>query len=289
MIRRKEGCVKPVELSLQLPRLSESEDPGLASAVADLRGRGPDAAELASLASRLALQGIAVTAPASLASTATRSALKKWALIGGGALSGVVLWLSLARPQVTRGPAPPTRSSPAVAAQAVPTAPALPRKTPRGASLVTAPSPAAAPSADSTTTATTDGVDVTEPEAMPPSDRIPEQRIKTARAARTLAAPLAATSSVAPVLEGATTGPTEIELLRDARLALKQSPSKALELTESHARTFPGGRLSQERELIAISALVALGRRTAALSRANHFNQAYPASPYRKQIGELLR
>jgi hypothetical protein len=45
----------------------------------------------------------------------------------------------------------------------------------------------------------------------------------------------------------------------------------------------------QERELIAISVLVAMGRRTAALSRAARFEQAFPQSPYRKQLAELLR
>jgi hypothetical protein len=62
-----------------------------------------------------------------------------------------------------------------------------------------------------------------------------------------------------------------------------------LSLTEQHARLYPQGKLVQERELIAISALVALGRRTAALSRGARFDAAYPTSAYRKQIGELLQ
>lgn len=83
--------------------------------------------------------------------------------------------------------------------------------------------------------------------------------------------------------------PSELELLRDARLALKSSPAAALQFTERHRSSYPSGKLSQERELIAISALVALGRRTAALARAASFERAYPSSPYRKQIGELLQ
>jgi len=47
--------------------------------------------------------------------------------------------------------------------------------------------------------------------------------------------------------------------------------------------------MAQERELIAVSALVALGRRTAALSRTSNFERLYPTSPYRKQLGDLLR
>jgi hypothetical protein len=83
--------------------------------------------------------------------------------------------------------------------------------------------------------------------------------------------------------------PTEIELLRDARLALRQSPARALELAEQHARLYPGGKLTQEREVLAISALVALGRRTGALDRGARFDAAFPTSPYRKQVADLLR
>jgi hypothetical protein len=78
-------------------------------------------------------------------------------------------------------------------------------------------------------------------------------------------------------------------LLRDARLALRQSPARALQLTDEHARLYPRGKLTQERELIAVSALVGLGRRTAALSRAANFERLYPSSPYRKQMGDLLQ
>jgi hypothetical protein len=80
-----------------------------------------------------------------------------------------------------------------------------------------------------------------------------------------------------------------MDLLRDARLALRQSPERALELAERHAQVYPQGRLTQERELLAISALVSLGRRTAALSRGARFERSFPSSPYRKQLGELLR
>jgi hypothetical protein len=89
-----------------------------------------------------------------------------------------------------------------------------------------------------------------------------------------------------PELSGA---PSEIELLRDARLALKEAPARALTFVEAHARAYPGGKLTQERELIAISALVALGRHTAALSRGARFQQDFPSSPYRNQVEQLLR
>ena len=55
--------MKPDEAPL-LPSLNDAADPALRAAIADLRGNQPDIAQLASLASRLALQGVAVTAPA---------------------------------------------------------------------------------------------------------------------------------------------------------------------------------------------------------------------------------
>lgn len=97
----------------------------------------------------------------------------------------------------------------------------------------------------------------------------------------------AANGAEAPVTDAGL--PSELELLRGARLALKGSPAEALRLVEQHRASYPAGKLTQERELIAISALLALGRRTAALSRAASFERAFPTSPYRKQIGELLQ
>ena len=294
--------MRPVEPGLELPRLSEGGDPALASAVADLRGHRPDAADLASLASRLALQGIAVTAPPTLASAVKHGAWKKWALAGGGAASGIALWLSL-------GPPPPTApglSAPRLGSdtQLVASASAAPL-TPRARGAAPSPMPPksldeqASPTpsvvaSDHEVTPSTRAV-VTPREALDNRDdhdnevAAPHRSASVATAARAAAAPPAASPSTSPTPDGAALAPTEIELLRDARLALKQSPGRALELTESHARAFPAGKLAQERELIAISALVALGRRTAALSRANRFAQAFPESPYRRQIGELLR
>jgi hypothetical protein len=78
-------------------------------------------------------------------------------------------------------------------------------------------------------------------------------------------------------------------LLRDARLAIRSSPAAALGLVDRHSQLYPQGKLTQERELIAISALVAMGRRTAALSRAASFEKSFPGSAYRKQVEELLR
>jgi hypothetical protein len=284
---------------MQLPRLSEGADPALASAVADLRQHRPDAAELASLASRLALQGIAVTAPPSAAAAVAHAAWKKWLLAGGGAASGVALWLSLGKPSVTQAPAPPALLDAASVASASATAPPA-SSAARGGSVVTATN--ASPRADAaaaTTAAAGSSARQLEPET-PPISGIGSERVERdlgvaprlespARGVRSSATPPPTGSASGSSLESGPTAATEIELLRDARLALKQSPANALELAESHARAFPNGKLSQERELIAVSALAALGRRTAALSRAARFEKAFPESPYRRRIDELLR
>jgi len=292
--------VKPDE-ALLLPRLSESADPVLSSSVADLRAHQPDVAQLASLASRLALQGVAVAAPTAVAATAASKLWKKWALVGGGAASGAALmWLVSGEPTPAPGAAPSRQGSPAreVAAsrQATSTPSSLVGR-PVAPPMATV--PAHPESAVPALTASERAVAIADAPRATVASGAPVERERSERSpapappsvaprARTAAA-AGATETLPGPLTGSASAPTEIELLRDARLALKQSPGRALELTEAHSRAFPGGKLTQERELIAISALVALGRRTAALSRANHFNDAFPESPYRKQIGALLR
>jgi len=81
---------------------------------------------------------------------------------------------------------------------------------------------------------------------------------------------------------------SEVEILAPAKEALKQSPARALELTNEHAARFPGGVLTQEREVIAIEALVALGRGAEARQRAASFVAHFPASAHRRRIEVLL-
>jgi hypothetical protein len=285
-----------------LPRLSESTDGSLHAAIGDLRAHQPDVAELASLVSRLALQGVAVTAATQAGSVAGKL-WKKWALLGGGAASGAaLLWLSSGPPAASPTPATPRSggvvsmtsvSSPGLSAPLGVGRQASRPDVPQAAQPELAPTPASTVATNALPelpridpdAAAVERPESQRPEAAPtPPSTTPSS---TAPRSRALTPPAGATSP-AP-LEGAAPAVTEIELLRDARLALRQSPGRALELTEAHARAFPRGKLSQERELIAISALVAVGRRTAALSRASRFNEAFPESPYRRQITELLR
>jgi outer membrane protein assembly factor BamD (BamD/ComL family) len=57
-------------------------------------------------------------------------------------------------------------------------------------------------------------------------------------------------------------------------------PSGALRLAEQHRSRFPRGTLAQEREVIAIDALVRQGRTTEAQGRAERFRMLYPRSSH---------
>lgn len=279
----------------ELTRLLASERSPLGSSIEVLRDNVPDATELASLASRLALQGLDVTVQAP---PPPARAWKKWAIGGAGGAAAVLVWLALRgsppTPNATPSEAPAPRPSPAtVIEQQVST-----RHPSNVAGNAKAPAAVAAPTA-----ASADAPSPTLPNDLKaPNDATAPVRPSGAvsEAARSAAHAPAAPSrpAVASVSEGragaplgvdTATAPSEIELLRDARFALRQSPARALELTDQHVRLYPQGKLTQERELLAISALVALGRRTAALSRGASFERLFPASPYRKQVGDLLR
>jgi hypothetical protein len=82
--------------------------------------------------------------------------------------------------------------------------------------------------------------------------------------------------------------PTEAELLRDARQVLDRSPVVALSLCDEHQRDYPRGGLTQERELIAIAALLRLGRTSSAEARAARFRATYPRSPYLTRLDRLV-
>jgi hypothetical protein len=80
----------------------------------------------------------------------------------------------------------------------------------------------------------------------------------------------------------------EARLLERARAALAVDPAGALRITEEHARKHPMAQLSAERELIAIDALMRLGRRDEALRRAAPGLARAPNSLYAKRLRPLL-
>jgi len=57
---------------------------------------------------------------------------------------------------------------------------------------------------------------------------------------------------------------------------------------QQHQRSYPKPQLAAEREVIAVEALLALGRRTAAEQRAQALIDRAPQSIYAKRLGRLL-
>ncbi|WP_437318089.1 hypothetical protein [Sorangium sp. So ce385] len=80
---------------------------------------------------------------------------------------------------------------------------------------------------------------------------------------------------------------TEVQLLHRAQDALATDAGSALALTVEHARRFPAGVLGQEREFIAIRALLALGRAAEARARAARLLERFPGSAYRGRLESL--
>ncbi len=80
----------------------------------------------------------------------------------------------------------------------------------------------------------------------------------------------------------------EISLVRAARRALAREPEHALRLVERHRREFADGILAEEREVLAVEALAALGRRVEAEQRAHQFRAQWGQSPYRARIDAAL-
>jgi hypothetical protein len=80
----------------------------------------------------------------------------------------------------------------------------------------------------------------------------------------------------------------ELALLQRALAALKTRPTTALALTEQHQADYPDGVFVQERDAIAVDALIALQRTTAAEKRARAFLAAFPRSAHAPRIRQLL-
>jgi hypothetical protein len=126
-----------------------------------------------------------------------------------------------------------------------------------------------------TTTATT--VPPTAPAASAPVDPSPAAE-----------APRPIPVQTATGAQGAGTADAELTLLASAQDALASNPEVALSLAESHAARFPHAVMVQEREVIAIEALLRLGRVEAARARADRFYRAFPRSAHRARIESLL-
>ncbi|WP_437955548.1 hypothetical protein WME76_29075 [Sorangium sp. So ce119] len=219
--------------------------------------------------------GVGAGAPAAIASTAAVAPPSVLSGLGIGAALGVVLvgavWLMpspsqpppaapLAPPAAPLGPAVVATAAPAEAATApAAEAPEMPAEVPSAAKRPRAPAPG------------------------PP--RAPAGAPLPARASASTAGAPAAGGAAQAALHDAE---TELGLLQRAQEALAARPAEALALADAHLARFPGGALAQEREVIAVGALKALGRGGEALARANRFVEAHPSSAYRRRLEILV-
>lgn len=262
---------------------------GLAAALASDSSEFPPASEVSELANRLgplmetATIAAAAAIPASLmapkAPLSLAGALKVFALKWGntvilpmaiGAASGAVAWE--AREYVaSRESSPSTLSQEAPAAKTALAA--------RGNVLQresNAPTRGEEPVDPSVVTAEIERV---APPARAPSPVVPSRvPPPSAPSAAEVAAPVAPAENA-----------TEIELIDRAQRALAQQPAVARQWIDEHARRFPEGTFAQEREAIAIEALVGEGRLLEARSRAAQFRTKFPQSAYLRRIEAVLR
>ena len=80
----------------------------------------------------------------------------------------------------------------------------------------------------------------------------------------------------------------ELTLLDAAHRALGDDPGRALALTRTHRTRFPRGHYVQEREMIAIEALMVSERLPQARARARGFIRRFPGSSHVRRLRELL-
>jgi hypothetical protein len=80
----------------------------------------------------------------------------------------------------------------------------------------------------------------------------------------------------------------ELRLLESAQQALRDDPARALAIAEQHRRRFAHGEFAQEREMLAIDALMALGQRERAAARARAFARRYPNSTHLPHLRDLV-
>jgi len=281
------------------PRLRDLPDEtpdALASAIDELGGAGPTAQEFSALRTnvRLALglpqaggpsqPPAAPTTPGSIGApaaaikgTLTASQWVSWivAPLGAGAIAGAILLGTTRSPEPTAvlpitAPSVVVPPTPRQDSTAFPVAPTVPK----------APSSAASSAKDESTPIVNRAPRAEPPRApaAPPQEVSP--RIELAPAPDPAGYP-----QTTPPVETE----TEVSLLSRAQETLARDPARTLDLVRDHERRFDTGLLVQEREVIAIEALVRLGRKKEAETRAAGFHARFPRSAHGRRLDVLLQ
>jgi hypothetical protein len=82
---------------------------------------------------------------------------------------------------------------------------------------------------------------------------------------------------------------SEVDLIERAHRALASDPQRALAWVRQDEQRFPDGTFAQEREAIAIEALVGEGNLVSARARAAQFLARFPSSAYAAHVASLAR
>jgi hypothetical protein len=120
----------------------------------------------------------------------------------------------------------------------------------------------------------------------------PARRTENSGARSKSAAAARSSQSSSNVHSSTTSGtvapPSEISLLRSAQVALAARPREAFQLTQQHRRLYPAGEFAQERDALAIQALMRSGESEQARDLAQAFIRAYPSSPHAHRFREAM-
>ena len=211
-----------------------------------------DEARLARIGKAIAFAGASAAPPSPPAASSPPAAV-----VGANASSG---WLAAKGPYVLLAAA----MIGGLAAIGTMDPPSAPVNTPLRTTTVVAP-PVEEPPAAATPTIT--------PSELPSAPAIAAPvPVKPARSA-----PAAAAADV-----------DEIALLARAHDALRSDPARSLTLCREHETRFAAGHFAQEREAVAIEALVYLGRKGEATRRWTEFQRRYPSSSHRVHLESLF-
>lgn len=240
-----------LEEDTEIPRLDDVEPSELGRLVRAARNRRPSAAAAARMAERLAPASAAAALESS--NHAGRLGLGSTKI---GALALVALGGALFASQARTSEHHASPESPS-ATHAVPATPV-------------------APSA-----ATTVAVPTMAVEALPSSMTTPEVASAPARVAPARPAP-------SPEKPSPRTREDEFALIQRAQDQLASSPARALSILDDHARAFPSGELTQERETMRVEALVRVDRNAEARTCANALLARFPRTPYVARLERAL-
>ncbi|APR78980.1 Hypothetical protein A7982_04327 [Minicystis rosea] len=250
------------------PELKTPASPAVRALFDAAREEQPSPERLARIA-----RGLPLDAPPAPASGARRRALPRaiWGLAAACALVGLGAAVVVARRPAPRGTPSPSISTPSDWKPSIPT------------SIASERAPVPSPS-----------VDAPPPTEVPPTSARPANRAIAHRSSAPVPPPalpdaLDAGAPGAPPDAGrAAAVGTEDDLLERAAIVLERNPTEALRLADEHRTGFPAGVLSPEREVIAIQALLQLGRDNEARARGARFLEQYPSSPRRPLVEAMI-